>query len=290
MLRGARVRCAPGRCPSLLASDAASLRAPLARGRASTLRPHPGHALVRVLAHAHRACVRAGAPTPEAAGSDLQSESASRHLAGKNRIKGKNLVLGSASMAAHLATRCRIKGNRRSLRRRTSGRTVYAYVGGNPVNAIDPAGLIAYLCQKGKNIGVALPIYFSGGTKADHQRMAGAIEKFWSNSAVGNGYSVSVTVLIQSQPNTASNYVRIVPGNNGSFVLGVGGTYGRWSQTPYNSDNRDYAHEAGHFMGIDHNPSASLMSRTASDISPRVKDIEAMLESKSNISGCGCSP
>lgn len=44
-------------------------------------------------------------------------------------------------MAAQLATRCRIKQKRRWVRRPTSGRTVYAYVGGNPVNAIDPLGL-----------------------------------------------------------------------------------------------------------------------------------------------------
>ena len=47
-------------------------------------------------------------------------------------------------MAAALATRCRIKQKRRWVRRPTSGRTVYAYVLGNPVNYIDPEGLQAY--------------------------------------------------------------------------------------------------------------------------------------------------
>lgn len=36
-------------------------------------------------------------------------------------------------MATALASAYRVKGNCRRLRRRTSGRTVYAYVGGNPV-------------------------------------------------------------------------------------------------------------------------------------------------------------
>jgi len=44
-------------------------------------------------------------------------------------------------MAAALASAYRINGNRRRLRRRTSGRTIYAYVAGNPVGAVDPEGL-----------------------------------------------------------------------------------------------------------------------------------------------------
>lgn len=47
-------------------------------------------------------------------------------------------------MAATLASAYRIKRKRRSLRRRASGRTVYAYTSGNPVNRIDPSGLLWY--------------------------------------------------------------------------------------------------------------------------------------------------
>lgn len=44
-------------------------------------------------------------------------------------------------MPATLASHCRIKQKRRHLRRRTSGRTVFGYVGGNPLSYKDPKGL-----------------------------------------------------------------------------------------------------------------------------------------------------
>lgn len=44
-------------------------------------------------------------------------------------------------MPAALASPCRIKRSHRRVRRGASGRTVYAYVGGNPMMWIDPLGL-----------------------------------------------------------------------------------------------------------------------------------------------------
>ncbi|QQQ01286.1 RHS repeat-associated core domain-containing protein [Lysobacter enzymogenes] len=169
------------------------------------------------------------------------------------------------------------------------GASTYGYAESNPLSRIDPYGLLSYLCQKGKNIGIALPIYFTGGKAADYQRIAGAIEKAWSKS-FGPWYNVKLKVLIQSKPTTSANFVKIIPGQQDSWVLdeGVKTFFGKWSQTPYHSDDRDYAHEAGHLMGIDHNPTRSLMDIYATEPEPTINDLEELLESDANRRVCGC--
>ena len=66
------------------------------------------------------------------------------------------------SSAVALASPHRIKRNRRRVRRAASGRTVYAYVGNNPVSNVDPRGLWVVALGVGGTVGHFLGI--TGGT------------------------------------------------------------------------------------------------------------------------------
>jgi len=67
-------------------------------------------------------------------------------------------------MAAALLSPRRIKGKRRWVRRPTSGRTVYAYVGGNPVSYIDPLGLFEISIEGYCVIGGGAKLVYQNGT------------------------------------------------------------------------------------------------------------------------------
>lgn len=62
-------------------------------------------------------------------------------------------------MLAEFVSPCRIKQKRRWVRRPTSGRTVYGYVGGDPVDAIDPLGLFEISAVRGPR-GVFFQMHF----------------------------------------------------------------------------------------------------------------------------------
>ena len=160
----------------------------------------------------------------------------------------------------------------------------YAYVGGNPVNAIDPLGLIGYICNKGPNIGIALPIYFQGGTPESIARISSSIEKSWTGSF--GMYNVKLTVLNVSSPSSAVNTVKVIPGSGTSSA---GGNYGSFYESSA-WGNLVYGHEAGHLLGLPdrQGTTSGIMGRDLRGANPTNTDLEQAMADEGNKMGCGC--
>ena len=189
-------------------------------------------------------------------------------------------------MPAALPSPCRIKQKRRRVRWGASGRTVYAYVGGNPVNVIDPLGLVGYICQKGPNIGIALPIYFNGGSSESIKNIVSAIERNWTGTF--GQYNVALTVMVMTTPNSAGNLITLMPGSGTSYVRGA--NTGTWYESSSWANNMDFPHEAGHLLGLPDRSgvSSGIMGRNLNGATPTNRDIEQALADEFNVVGCGC--
>jgi RHS repeat-associated protein len=151
------------------------------------------------------------------------------------------------------------------------GSNLYAYVGNDPLNNVDPTGDFAQITQNGNNIVINFPAQFigSGATPAAiaaySQRIAGA----WTGTFGQYNVTTQVTTPAAGTPRSQYNVVDISPlaGNaaNGSpFTNAVGGSYinvaplttGSNPVNEYNLNASDaynlwaVGHEAGHAMGL----------------------------------------
>ena len=152
-------------------------------------------------------------------------------------------------------------------------------------------GLVAYIARHGNTITINLPIAFSGGDQETYNAMAMAIHSNWTGQS--GQYNVTTNVIDGTHLTTwATNTVTVLPGNGiAEFARGAGGLskttnsrHGDWYAAPTRGQCLDYAHEAGHLMGLgEWNDIPNLMNQnaTTSDVYPAV--IEAILASPNNV-------
>jgi len=165
------------------------------------------------------------------------------------------------------------------------GANTYTYAAGNPISMVDPNGQIAYICQKGDDVSIVLPISFSGNYSVnDRDRMVSGIAAAWTGK-IGR-YNVVMNVVDGSSLNIPVNNIRIAQGNRRSFV--EENNSGVWFATPSYINGLDYAHEAGHLMGLIDRPGFPSMMGDLSVGAPSEDEMRGILGDKRNLRTCGC--
>jgi hypothetical protein len=111
--------------------------------------------------------------------------------------------------------------------------------------------------------------------------------------ALGAGfwkYNVETTVVNGADLSIPENIISVMIGM--SDIKGLSRVYGhsagKWFTQATRINGIDYAHEAGHLLGLpDETATGSLMDAGRSGI-PSEREINNVLNSKSNIFTCGC--
>jgi RHS repeat-associated protein len=170
------------------------------------------------------------------------------------------------------------------------GVSTYGYASENPVSYVDPLGLIAYLCQRGNKIGIALPINYIGANAEQIKRISSDIEKLWTRR-IGR-YDVKLVVRPYSNlPESPKiNTITVRSGEETSFVDLPGMNTGVWYD-PGKWGDRLYPHEAGHLLGL-RDRGTGIMADDLKGAVPDIKNLEGILDIYNDaidrVRGCGC--
>lgn len=134
----------------------------------------------------------------------------------------------------------------------------YATFANNPIYFNDPDGKDAIITIDGNNITVSAKIYImnSGKNKINVAKAQKAIMKYWGDDfsytdEAGKKYNVKFDIQVMEangteDPNDASkNWVRPMDKNFRSNVSNY--RYGKWAK---DQDDKTYAHEVGHMLGL----------------------------------------
>jgi RHS repeat-associated protein len=168
------------------------------------------------------------------------------------------------------------------------GLSTYGYANGSPVDTADPFGLVGYVCAKGKNIGIAVPINFVGTNSETANRIGAAIEKAMTGKVGAYNVKTIVRVTVEGKVLPTINTVRMIEGEGTSYVDFATGNAGYWYY-PGQWGMNTYPHEAGHFLGLVDPDGTGLMARDLNGIKIDEANLSKILDKwNNNIVRCPC--
>jgi RHS repeat-associated protein len=183
---------------------------------------------------------------------------------------------------------------------------LYAYVGNDPLNQVDPSGTDAIvLMRENGSVDIILPMNFTGDA-ASPSNVAAAINNIqqrWTGNFAGTNVTTTVVQGTSSLDPTVQNTMRITAGNTsrqdprhgnqGHSFVGTDGRTGEVTMkdiqgvgiaqpggqvTAAAKGGDTYAHEGGHYMGAPDRGGSGLMGPGSSGTGVTAQDMSAIMK------------